>query len=86
MFELAEMFGCKVEWIYSIGYAVRNDVNYGDISSLGSSEAERRFAFYENKYSKIREFMTHFKLRENQYGPGTTWVCSFSPLVFTLGF
>lgn len=73
MFELAEMFGCKVEWIYSIGYAVRNDVKYPDITALGGSEAERRFNYYIEKYPKIKEFMAHFKLRENQYGPGTTW-------------
>jgi len=69
------MFNCKVKWIYSIGYAVRNDVKYPDISALGNSEAERRFNYFANKYSKIKDFMGHFTLIENQYGPGSTWVC-----------
>ena len=69
------MFGCKVRWIYSIGYAVRNDVKYPDISSLGNSEAERRFNYFVSKYSKIKELMSHFTLIEDQYGPGSTWLC-----------
>ena len=71
------MFGCKVRWIYSIGYAVRNDVKYPDISALGNSEAERRFNYFSDKYSKIKDFMAHFALIENQYGPGSTWVCCY---------
>ena len=71
------MFGCKVRWIYSIGYAVRNDVKYPDITAFGNNEAERRFNYFTNKYSKIQDFMSHFTLIENQYGTGSTWVCSF---------
>ena len=69
------MFGCKFQWIWSIGYAVRNDVEYPDISGLGNNEAERRFNYFANKYPKIKQFMSHFTIIENQYGPGSTWVC-----------
>lgn len=68
------MFGCKIRWIYSIGYAVRDDVKYPDITSFGSNEAERRFNYFSSKYGKIKEFMSNFTLIENQYGPGSTWV------------
>ena len=72
------MFGCKFQWIWSIGYAVRNDVEYPDISELGNNEAERRFNYFANKYPKIKQFMSHFTIIENQYGPGSTWVCQFT--------
>jgi hypothetical protein len=72
-YELAKMFGCQVRWIFSIGYAVRNDVKYPDISDLGNTEAERRFNYFLGKYSKLKQFMSNFTLIENQYGPGTTW-------------
>lgn len=70
------MFGLKVKWIYSIGYATRNDVKYPDLTSFGSNEAERRFNYWASKYIKIKEFMENYTLIENQYGPGTTWVSS----------
>ena len=72
--ELAEMFGLKFQWVTSIGFAVRNDVRYPeDMSAYGTKEAERRFNYFVEKYSLIKEFMTNFGLVEDLYGPGTTW-------------
>ncbi len=72
--ELAKMFGLQFQWVMSIGFAVRNDVKYPeDMSAYGTREAERKFNYMVEKYSLIKEFMTHFELIENLYGPGTTW-------------
>ncbi|KAK5989590.1 Flavin-dependent halogenase malA [Cladobotryum mycophilum] len=72
--ELAKMFGLTPRWVMSIGFAVRNDVNYPeDMSAYGSGEAERKFNYFVQKYSLVKEFMTNFDLIENHYGPGTTW-------------
>jgi hypothetical protein len=72
--ELAEMFGLKFRWVTSIGFAVRNDVKYPeDMSAYGTREAERKFNYFTQKYSLIKEFMGNFELIENLYGPGTTW-------------
>ena len=72
--ELAKMYGLKFRWVTSIGFAVRDDVKYPeDMSKYGSKEAERKFNYFVEKYSLIKEFMTHFDLIENLYGPGTTW-------------
>ncbi len=72
--ELAKMFGLQFQWVTSIGFAVRNDVKYPeDMSAYGTREAERKFNYMVEKYSLIKEFMTHFELIENLYGPGTTW-------------
>lgn len=49
------MFGCKVKWIWSIGFAVRSDSTYpADMSMYGKTEAERRFNFFTQKYPKIQ--------------------------------
>ncbi|RFU77149.1 flavin-dependent halogenase [Trichoderma arundinaceum] len=72
--ELAKMFGLKYQWVTSLGFAVRNDVEYPeDMSAYGAREAERKFNYFVEKYSIIKEFMTNFELLENHYGPGTTW-------------
>lgn len=58
----------------SIGFAVRNDVKYPeDMSQYGTREAERRFNYFVEKYSLVKEYMTNFELLENHYGPNTTW-------------
>ena len=73
--ELAKMFGLKFQWVTSIGFAVRNDVKYPeDMSAYGTREAERKFNYFVEKYSLIKEFMTNFELIEDLYGPGTTWI------------
>ncbi|KAI6517537.1 hypothetical protein MCOR10_007286 [Pyricularia oryzae] len=72
--ELAKMFGLKYRWVTSIGVAARNDVKYPeDLSSYGSTEAEQKFYYFVRKYPLINEFMTHFTLIEDLYGPKTTW-------------
>lgn len=72
--ELAKMFGLKFRWVTSIGFALRNDVKYPeDMSAYGTKEAERKFNYFVEKYSVIKEFMTSFQLIEDLYGPGTTW-------------
>jgi hypothetical protein len=71
--ELAQMFGCTPKWIWSIGFSVRDDVVYPDLSSYGTSEGERRFRYWQKKYKKINSVMAHFKLISEPYGPGTTW-------------
>ncbi|KAH8747670.1 hypothetical protein F5882DRAFT_471149 [Hyaloscypha sp. PMI_1271] len=72
--ELATMFELKYQWVMSIGFAVRNDIKYPeDMSLYGTGEAERRFNYFVEKYSLIKEFMTNFGLIENHYGPNTTW-------------
>ena len=72
--ELAKMYGLKFQWVTSIGFAVRNDVKYPeDMSAYGTKEAERKFNFFVEKYSLIKEFMTNFELIHDLYGPGTTW-------------
>ncbi|KAL8728492.1 MAG: hypothetical protein Q9181_005326 [Wetmoreana brouardii] len=72
--ELAKMFGLKFRWVTSIGFAVRNDVKYPeDMSPYGTKEAERKFNYFVEKYSVIKEFMSNFELIEDLYGPGTTW-------------
>ena len=72
--ELAKTFGLKFRWVTSIGFAVRNDVKYpADMSAYGTKEAERKFNYFVEKYSLIKEFMTNFELIEDLYGPGTTW-------------
>jgi len=48
------MFDCKVQWIYSIGYAVRNDVVYPDISALGNGRTLVQLNYFSNKYSKLK--------------------------------
>ncbi|CAO1613247.1 unnamed protein product [Parajaminaea phylloscopi] len=73
MTELAEMFGCKVRWVWSIGYALRDDIPWKEARPSGVSEAEHRFWTMTNKYTKLREFMTNFELIPDLYGPGTTW-------------
>ena len=42
---------------------------------VGNGEAERRFNYFVNKYSKIKALTSHFTLIEDQYDPGSTWVC-----------
>lgn len=50
MEELAQMFGLKYKYIWSIGYAVRSDTTWpADLASYGSNEAERRFNFITQK-------------------------------------
>lgn len=72
--ELAERFGLKVRWVTSIGFAVRNDVKYpDDMSAYGTKEAERKFNYFVEKYSLLKEFMSNFELINDLYGPGTTW-------------
>ncbi|KAL6698583.1 hypothetical protein J3F84DRAFT_405695 [Trichoderma pleuroticola] len=72
--ELAKMFGLKYRWVTSLGFAVRNDVEYPeDMSAYGTREAERRFNYFTEKYPLIKEFMSNFELIEDHYGPGTTW-------------
>ncbi|KAJ5170048.1 uncharacterized protein N7500_002831 [Penicillium coprophilum] len=72
--QLAKKFGLKFRWMTSIGFAVRNDVEYPeDMSAYGKSEAERKFNYFVQKYDLIKEFMTNFDLIEDHYGPGTTW-------------
>ncbi|KAF7313452.1 hypothetical protein HMN09_00501100 [Mycena chlorophos] len=72
--ELCEMFGCKMKWIWSIGYACRDDTTYpADLESYGSCDAERRFNFITKKYKKLGDVMRHFTLLPDYHGPGTTW-------------
>ncbi|KAF9504805.1 hypothetical protein BS47DRAFT_1374354 [Hydnum rufescens UP504] len=71
--ELAQMFGCSPKWVYSIGFSVRDDIVYPDLSSYGNSEGERRFRYWSKKYKKIGAVMSHFTLINEPYGPGTTW-------------
>lgn len=76
MYELAEMFGCKVQWVWSIGYAIRDDVHYPErdvLDTFGSSEAERKFNWITSKYVKLQQFMSNFDLIHDLYGPGSTW-------------
>lgn len=76
MYELAQMFDCKVRWVWSIGYAIRDDICYPERSVLetfGSCEAERKFNWITSKYVKLQEFMSSFELIHNLYGPGSTW-------------
>ncbi|KAJ3840244.1 hypothetical protein F5878DRAFT_659567 [Lentinula raphanica] len=73
-YELAEMFGLKTKWIWSIGYATRDDTTYpADLASYGSSEGERRFNFITKKYKKLGDVMRHFALLPDYHGPGTSW-------------
>ncbi|KAF9504504.1 hypothetical protein BS47DRAFT_1386223, partial [Hydnum rufescens UP504] len=58
--ELAQMFGCSPKWVYSIGFSVRDDIVYPDLSSYGNSEGERRFRYWSKKYKKIGAVMSHF--------------------------
>ncbi|KAF8211669.1 hypothetical protein K438DRAFT_1958746 [Mycena galopus ATCC 62051] len=72
--ELCEMFGCKMKWIWSIGYACRDDTTYpADLATYGSCEGERRFNFITKKYKKLGDVMRHFTLLPDYHGPGTTW-------------
>ncbi|KAJ7179626.1 hypothetical protein C8R46DRAFT_1074311 [Mycena filopes] len=72
--ELCKMFGCKMKWVWSIGYACRDDTAYpADLESYGSSEGERRFNFITKKYKKLGDVMRHFTLLPDYHGPGTTW-------------
>ncbi|KAF5380789.1 hypothetical protein D9757_007138 [Collybiopsis confluens] len=72
--ELCEMFGCQMKWIWSIGYACRDDTTYpADLASYGSSEGERRFNFITKKYKKLGDVMRHFALLPDYHGPGTSW-------------
>ncbi|KAJ7067900.1 hypothetical protein C8F01DRAFT_1116154 [Mycena amicta] len=72
--ELCKMFGCKMKWIWSIGYACRDDTAYpADLANYGSSEGERRFNFITQKYKKLSDVMRHFTLLSDYHGPGTTW-------------
>ncbi|KAJ7929085.1 hypothetical protein B0H13DRAFT_2543172 [Mycena leptocephala] len=72
--ELCKMFGCKMKWIWSIGYACRDDTTYpADLASYGSSEGESRFNFITKKYKKLGDVMRHFTLLPDYHGPGTTW-------------
>ncbi|KAF8310577.1 hypothetical protein DL93DRAFT_2099349 [Clavulina sp. PMI_390] len=71
MTELAEMFGCRFQYIWSIGYAIRNDTPYPDAAELatyGSNEAERRFNFITKKYTKLTNVMNLFTRIEDHYG------------------
>ncbi|GLB44800.1 putative tryptophan halogenase [Lyophyllum shimeji] len=73
-YELAEMFGCKVKWIWSIGYLTRDDITYpADLEKYGSCEAERRFNYFTQKYQKLDQVMKLFTLLPDYHGPGTTW-------------
>ena len=77
MYELADMFDCKVQWVWSLGYAIRDDIVYPDreeMAKFGKSEAERTFNYITSKYVKLQEFMSNFELIEELYGPGSTWV------------
>ncbi|KAJ7725725.1 hypothetical protein B0H16DRAFT_1594082 [Mycena metata] len=72
--ELAKMFGCKMKFVWSIGYACRDDTVYpADLESYGSSEGERRFNYITKKYKKLSDVMRHFTLLPDYHGPGTTW-------------
>jgi len=68
------MFGCKYEYIWSIGFATRNDIPWpADMSKFGSTEAERRFNCLVSKYSKLQSVMSLFTLLPDYHGAGTTW-------------
>ena len=63
------MFGCKMKWNWSIGYATRDDTTYpADLESYGSSEGERRFNFITKKYKKLGDVMRHFALLPDYHG------------------
>lgn len=63
------MFGCKTKWIWSIGYATRDDTTYpADLAGYGSSEGERRFNFITKKYKKLGDVMRHFALLPDYHG------------------
>ncbi|KAE9392988.1 hypothetical protein BT96DRAFT_924348 [Gymnopus androsaceus JB14] len=72
--ELCKIFGCKIKYIWSIGYACREDTAYpADLASYGSSEGERRFNFITQKYKKLGDVMRHFAHLPDYHGPGTSW-------------
>ncbi|KAF5370950.1 hypothetical protein D9757_009882 [Collybiopsis confluens] len=72
--ELCKMFGCKTKWIWSLGYACRDDTSYpSDLERYGSSEGERRFNFITQKYKKLSDVMRHFRHLPDYHGPGTSW-------------
>ncbi|KIK51634.1 hypothetical protein GYMLUDRAFT_181223 [Collybiopsis luxurians FD-317 M1] len=72
--ELCKMFGCKMKWIWSLGYACRDDTTYPpDLERYGSSEGERRFNFITQKYKKLSDVMRHFRHLPDYHGPGTSW-------------
>ncbi|KAJ7163842.1 hypothetical protein C8R43DRAFT_1122809 [Mycena crocata] len=67
--ELCKMFGCKMKWNWSIGYACRDDTTYpADLASYGSSEGERRFNFITKKYKKLGDVIPHFVLLPDYHG------------------
>lgn len=58
-----------MKWIWSIGYACRDDTTYpADLESYGSSEGERRFNFITKKYKKLGDVMRHFTLLPDYHG------------------
>lgn len=72
--ELAKTFGLKFRWVVSIGYALRDDVEYPlDISTYGSCEAERKFNWITSRYARMGQLMSKHKLIRDLYGPKTTW-------------
>lgn len=72
--ELVRKFDLKFRWVVSIGFALRSDVVYpADLGKFGSCEAERKFNWIVNKYTKVSQLMSKHKLIHDLYGPGTTW-------------
>ncbi|KAL1915193.1 uncharacterized protein VTP21DRAFT_7469 [Calcarisporiella thermophila] len=72
--ELAKMFDLKLQWIFSIGFAVRDDARYpDDLTPYGTKEAEQKFNYWVHRYPMISRVMENYKLIENPYGPNTTW-------------
>lgn len=63
------MFDCKIKYVWSIGYACRDDTAYPtDLASYGSSEGERRFNFITQKYKKLGDVMRHFAHLPDYHG------------------
>ncbi|KAF9513387.1 hypothetical protein BS47DRAFT_1376734 [Hydnum rufescens UP504] len=77
--ELAQMFGCSPKWVYSIGFSVRDDIVYPDLSSYGNSEGERHFRYWSKKYKKIGPQLTY----QTQVVSGPGWVTVGDGIGFT---
>lgn len=72
--ELARRFNLKFRWVVSIGYALRDDVEYPeDLSKYGSCEAERKFNWITSRYARMGQLMSQHTLVQDLYGPKTTW-------------
>lgn len=72
--ELARRFNLKFRWVVSIGYALRDDVEYPeDLFKYGSCEAERKFNWITSRYARMGQLMSQHTLVQDLYGPKTTW-------------